>query len=128
MSKKGKSEMKKKDDKSQVEELKKQVETLQNRIKELKKQASLNIVDWQEFQQLRLSVNIMTLLNRVEKGSFLVDRDLSQEFVITIYDQHGKEVCSSYWFNIPNEYVKKLKGKSVHFAFIKNKFVITKIN
>ena len=121
--------VKKKCSKSQkVEELKKEVETLQNRIKELEKQASLNVVDWQQFQQLRLSVNILTLLNKVEKGSFIVDRDISQEFVITIYDQHGKEVCSSYWFNIPNEYVKKLKGKSVHFAFIKDKFVVTKIN
>lgn len=119
--------MKKKDDKSQVEELKKQVETLQNRIKELEKQASINVVDWQEFQHLRLSVNILTLLDRVQEGSFIVDKDLSQEYGITIYDKRGKEVCCLYWFNIPDEYAKKLKGKSVHFAFIKDKFVVTKI-
>ena len=119
--------MKKKDDKSQVEELKKQVETLQNRIKELERQASINVIDWQEFQHLRLSVNILTLLDRVQEGSFFVDRDISQEYVLTIYDQRGKEVSSLYWFNIPNEYVKKLAGKRVYFVFDKNKFVITKI-
>lgn len=120
--------MKKKDDKSQVEELKKQVETLQNRIKELKKQASINVIDWTEFQHVRLSVNILTLLDRVKEGSFIVDRDFTQVFGITIYDQCGKEVCFSYWFDIPDEYVKKLKGKRVHFAFIEDKFVVTKIN
>ncbi len=115
------------DQSKRIEELEQQVATLQNQIKEMKKQASLNIVDWEEFKQLRVSVNILALLHIAENGSFKVERDLSQKYGITIFDEKGKIRCFSYWINMPDQYVSKLEGKRVYFTFSKGEFVVTEI-
>lgn len=120
--------MKKKDDKSQVEELKKQVETLQKKIEELEKQASFNILDWEEFQEAKLSVDIKTLLRTVEKGSFTVVRDGFGKFAFAVYNEKDECICYIYWCDIPDRYTCRLLDMKVHFAFSKDKFIITDIN
>lgn len=113
---KGKSEMKQKNDKLQkVEDLEKQIETLQNRIKELEREAKVNIIDWKEFFHISIGVTVGFLLKPIGKGSFEIRKDPILDYCLVIKNDKGEEVFEETWNDLDWSILSKLIGKRFFF-------------